>query len=810
MATKKLEVLITGNAKAAQKAFGDLERSASTSGKKAESGLSKVQQGLVGLGVGTAVWGAFSAFDDAQKVMAQTEAVIKSTGGAANVTAREVESLAGALSKKTGIDDEAIQSGENLLLTFTGIRNEVGAGNDIFNQATAAALDMSVALGQDMSSASQTLGKALNDPMAGLSKLTKIGVVFDDQQKAQIRTLSESGDKLGAQKVILAELNREFGGSAEAQKTALGSAKVAVDNMAESVGGALAPALETGARGLTLLADGFSALPSGAQTATVAVVGVGVAALTVGPRVLEMAGTLRDGAKAAVGFGKSMSEAIGQVAATQGVSKGRASIEMLKSSISGVGLAAPAAAVGVGLLAAVYVDLTDSSRKAAKASAELNDIMQSTGASLEDAFNEKLANTIAKVTGGFDLSGSGKRLSENLDAMGVSAAEFSAALLGTDEEYEAFKANLVATSRGSHDAAIAYTDLSRDLGTLRAAGKDAATSQDVLAATNKQLGVSALGAAGDTEALTEEEQQAADASRQARLTRDQEASSMDRLADRAAEATARITEFYDAQTEGLATKVQVEQGIDDLTAAFATNGATLDINEQKGRDNVSALIDLKDAAIESAMATRDQTGSTALASQELTNYAGRLADAMRQAGFTEDQVRVMIQQMGLTPSQIATTFNTNATQTEQRAKDVKAAFDRIPPIKGVQVNANTAQAERNLDSLQQKLDRLKGASLGVGLGAPKPRAKGGPVTGGKTYLVGEKGPELFTPPASGTIIPNHRLGGTSIAPASSSAPVYLIVQVEGSVVAERQLVQVVRDGLIEVGRRTGRDPLAVP
>ena len=37
---------------------------------------------------------------------------------------------------KSGIDDEAIQSGENLLLTFTDIRNEVGKGNDIFNQAT--------------------------------------------------------------------------------------------------------------------------------------------------------------------------------------------------------------------------------------------------------------------------------------------------------------------------------------------------------------------------------------------------------------------------------------------------------------------------------------------------------------------------------------------------------------------------------------------------------------------------------------------------------------------------------------------------
>jgi hypothetical protein len=41
------------------------------------------------------------------------------------------------------------------------------------------------------------------------------------------------------------------------------------------------------------------------------------------------------------------------------------------------------------------------------------------------------------------------------------------------------------------------------------------------------------------------------------------------------------------------------------------------------------------------------------------------------------------------------------------------------------------------------------------------RAAGGPVSGGTTYLVGEKGPELFTPSSSGSIIPNNRIGGGS-------------------------------------------------
>jgi acid phosphatase family membrane protein YuiD len=78
--------------------------------------------------------------------------VLKSTGGAANVTAKQIGALATAISNKVGIDDEAIQSGANLLLTFKNVRNEAGKGNDIFNQSVGVITDMSAALGQDMKS----------------------------------------------------------------------------------------------------------------------------------------------------------------------------------------------------------------------------------------------------------------------------------------------------------------------------------------------------------------------------------------------------------------------------------------------------------------------------------------------------------------------------------------------------------------------------------------------------------------------------------------------------------------------------------
>ena len=41
------------------------------------------------------------------------------------------------------------------------------------------------------------------------------------------------------------------------------------------------------------------------------------------------------------------------------------------------------------------------------------------------------------------------------------------------------------------------------------------------------------------------------------------------------------------------------------------------------------------------------------------------------------------------------------------------------------------------------------------------RANGGPVMGGGSYIVGERGPEIFSPGVSGTITPNHALGGST-------------------------------------------------
>lgn len=205
-------------------------------------------------------------FGQAQKVIAQTGAVLKSTGGVANVTAGRIDSMAMSLMKLTGVDDETIAAGENLLLTFTKIRNETGKGNKIFDQATLAMVNLSVAMGKDMNASAILVGKALNDPVKGVGALSKAGVQFTASQKETIKALVESGDAMSAQKMILKELETQFGGSAKAAgQTLPGQLNILKEtfrNTAESLVARFIPAITTAAQKLLGFVRGFANAPT--------------------------------------------------------------------------------------------------------------------------------------------------------------------------------------------------------------------------------------------------------------------------------------------------------------------------------------------------------------------------------------------------------------------------------------------------------------------------------------------------------------------------------------------------------------------
>ena len=245
----RLQAVLSAETKDFDKAMGRSESRFKSLGKAAALG---------GVAVAAGAAYGFKKFAEeaieAEKVTAQTNAVIKSTGGAANVTAGQVDKLATSLMRKSGVDDEQIKTGSNMLLTFTKIRNEVGKGNDIFDQATKATLDLSVAMGKDMQSSAILVGKALNDPIKGMTALGRAGIQFTADQKETITTLVESGKSMEAQKMILKELETQFGGSAEAAgKTFGGQVAIAKNELLNMGGEMVAKVLPTLAKFVTFL-----------------------------------------------------------------------------------------------------------------------------------------------------------------------------------------------------------------------------------------------------------------------------------------------------------------------------------------------------------------------------------------------------------------------------------------------------------------------------------------------------------------------------------------------------------------------------
>ena len=154
---------------------------------------------------------AVKAFDQQAKAIAQVEAGLKSTGSTVGYTSKQLQQMASDLQTKTIFgDEEILKDATSQLLTFTNI------AGDQFARTQSVALDLATRLDGDLKSASIQLGKALNDPIANLSALSRSGIQFSEDQKQVIKSLTESGRLAEAQTVILDELEKQYGGSAEA------------------------------------------------------------------------------------------------------------------------------------------------------------------------------------------------------------------------------------------------------------------------------------------------------------------------------------------------------------------------------------------------------------------------------------------------------------------------------------------------------------------------------------------------------------------------------------------------------------------
>jgi hypothetical protein len=183
---------------------------------------------VIGLGAVIAAGAGLNKFISAtvesDASQAQLAAAILSTGGAANRTIDQLNQNAAALQGVTKFGDEATNAMQGVLLTFTQIQGGV------FDHATVATMDLATAMGTDLKSAALQVGKALNDPVLGMTALSRSGIQFTDAQKDIVKGMVATNDIAGAQAIILAELDKQFGGSAAAARDTLGGAFSALGN----------------------------------------------------------------------------------------------------------------------------------------------------------------------------------------------------------------------------------------------------------------------------------------------------------------------------------------------------------------------------------------------------------------------------------------------------------------------------------------------------------------------------------------------------------------------------------------------------
>ena len=174
------------------------------------------------------------AFDKFEESVTKVEAALTSTGHSAGLSLEEISDEAKKLSGQTLFNKAALLDGQSMLLTFTQIKGAV------FNEAIPAITDFATRYHMEMADAALQVGKALNDPEKGMHRLTRMGVVFSKQQEEQIKHFMSINDVASAQRVMLGELNTEFGGLAKAMTTTdEGKLKIAaktLDNFKLSVG----------------------------------------------------------------------------------------------------------------------------------------------------------------------------------------------------------------------------------------------------------------------------------------------------------------------------------------------------------------------------------------------------------------------------------------------------------------------------------------------------------------------------------------------------------------------------------------------
>lgn len=730
----------------------------------------------------TGVKDAFRASTDeareAVREMNLTNQVLHTTGGVANVTAAQVEKLAQSLARKVGVDDEVIQQAERTLLSFTALHNEVGKGNDVFNRATKAAADLSAFFGRDMQQSAIQVGRALQNPLTGLTALQRVGVTFTQSQRDQIQALAESNHLLDAQRMILDALEGKFGGAAAAAANPADKLHASVKELEETVGTALLPVIDKVDVGLGGVIDAFNALPGPVRTAGATIAAAGGAALVTAVAVSKLSTALEGTAFAA--------------AATRLGALGLAAVPVVAplvavaGAVYEIGYAADNVSKRVGQtldsvtssIAATNGQVTASSRSAIAAYLQINEASQ--------AFTESGKNVdqfIAAARGGDDAvrafvesMGRGptatKTLTEELLVLAhaIDAGDMQgqqlAGILGDVGDQAAAAATSVESLSDAFDNHLGK--LLNQLG----ADQSVTSAEGSLADAITNTGNAAEGSSAKTktwadalsevfDAIVNVERAHLSSSRSLKTLNDQIASQTRGAYNQAHNIVALNGQQAASADDVHSSLLDVVSAREAEVEAEAQSGEIANTVQARHQALIDKLLDLRnqypalagdiDRYIDAAkkipeLPLADVAEKTAKKQTDLAGATLAVVDALgRQAKADDDPIN------GLN------TMNTQLGNLMDKYRNFPAVVAILQQALGAAL-ATEEQIIHDMLAGQSPESALSAIALLGSAGAVPGRAIGGPVYAGESYWVGEKGPELFTPSGAGSITANGALG----------------------------------------------------
>jgi hypothetical protein len=155
-------------------------------------------------------------------------------GDQAKSVSDRLNQLAKTTARNIGVDNQSIKQTIAKTLAFRSLAKSAGETGGMFDRVIALSFDMAAATGKTADTLSNKLGKALEDPTRGLTRLIAEGVKFTEEEQEKIKVMAESGRLMESQELILSRLESRYQNVAKETANASERIKEGMDQVRQS------------------------------------------------------------------------------------------------------------------------------------------------------------------------------------------------------------------------------------------------------------------------------------------------------------------------------------------------------------------------------------------------------------------------------------------------------------------------------------------------------------------------------------------------------------------------------------------------